>query len=189
MRYVFPLEKGALLATNKLDVVFDPAIDCAGKYSGTCSTGAARPTPGFRTLLRANYKSGPLRLSPELNYVGELDLSVDSGPNQRGTQKGTHVGQKGSAIDGAVNHHRRGQRVTAQGGHEGGGLPVAVRHGGDAALPAGCAAARRGHTGAGPRLVEKDQACVIPARLLLPPFTACLLHVVALLLAGVQRFF
>lgn len=32
MRYVFPLEKGALLATNKLDVVFDPAIDCAGRW-------------------------------------------------------------------------------------------------------------------------------------------------------------
>ena len=65
-----------------------PAIDCAGKYSGTCSTGAARPTPGFRSLLRVNYVSGPLRLSPEMNYVGELDLSVDSGPNQRGTQDG-----------------------------------------------------------------------------------------------------
>jgi len=63
-----------------------PAIDCAGKYSGTCSSGAVRPTPGFRSLLRASWKSGPLRLSPELNWIGELDLSEDSGPNQRGTQ-------------------------------------------------------------------------------------------------------
>ena len=63
-----------------------PAIDCAGKYSGTCSSGAIRPTPGFRSLLRFNWVSGPLRLSPEMNYIGELELSEDSGPNQRGTQ-------------------------------------------------------------------------------------------------------
>ena len=56
------------------------------KYSGTCSSGAIRPAPGFRSLLRFNYKSGPLRLSPEMNYIGELELSEDSGPNQRGTQ-------------------------------------------------------------------------------------------------------
>ncbi len=62
--------------------------DCAGKYSGTCSSGAVRPTPGFRSLLRFNYTSGPLRLSPEMNYVGELELADNSGPNARGTQKG-----------------------------------------------------------------------------------------------------
>ena len=27
-----------------------------------------------------------MRLSPEMNYIGELDLADDSGPNQRGTQ-------------------------------------------------------------------------------------------------------
>jgi len=63
-----------------------PAIDCAGKYSGTCSSGGVRPAPGFRGLLRATYASGPLTLSPEMNYIGELDLAVNSGPNERGTQ-------------------------------------------------------------------------------------------------------
>ncbi|MDJ0939034.1 MAG: TonB-dependent receptor [Woeseiaceae bacterium] len=73
--------------TNETQVLASlPAIDCAGKYSGTCSSGAVRPTPGFRTLLRLNWQSGPLRLSPEMNYIGELELSDDSGPNQRGTQ-------------------------------------------------------------------------------------------------------
>lgn len=73
--------------TNETQVVPSlPAIDCAGKYSGTCSSGPVRPTPGFRSLLRMNWQSGPLRLSPELNYIGELELSSDSGPNQRGTQ-------------------------------------------------------------------------------------------------------
>jgi outer membrane receptor protein involved in Fe transport len=64
-----------------------PAIDCAGKYSGTCSTGGIRPQAGNRTLLRASYTSGRFQLKPELNYVGELELSDDSGPNQRGTQE------------------------------------------------------------------------------------------------------
>ncbi|MGB5347774.1 MAG: TonB-dependent receptor [Woeseia sp.] len=65
-----------------------PAIDCAGKYSGTCSSGPVRPTPGFRSLLRATWASGSLRLSPEMTYIGELELSSNSAPNQRGTQEG-----------------------------------------------------------------------------------------------------
>jgi outer membrane receptor protein involved in Fe transport len=73
--------------TNETQVLPSlPAIDCAGRYSGTCSSGGVRPTPGFRSLLRFNYRSGPLRLSPELNYIGELELSKDSTPNERGTQ-------------------------------------------------------------------------------------------------------
>jgi iron complex outermembrane recepter protein len=63
-----------------------PAVDCAGRYSGTCSSGPVRVEPGFRSLLRANYRSGPLRLSPEISYIGELKLSKDSPPNQNGTQ-------------------------------------------------------------------------------------------------------
>lgn len=65
-----------------------PAIDCAGRYSGTCSTGSIRPGPEFRSLLRFSYASGPLHLSPEVNYIGELKLSTDSGPNENGTQEG-----------------------------------------------------------------------------------------------------
>jgi outer membrane receptor protein involved in Fe transport len=63
-----------------------PAIDCAGRYSGTCSSGAVRPDPDFRSLLRVNYRSGPLRLSPEISYIGDLALAKDSGPNERGNQ-------------------------------------------------------------------------------------------------------
>jgi iron complex outermembrane receptor protein len=78
--------------TNETQVLPSlPAIDCAGKYSGTCSSGPVRPTPGFRSLLRASWTSGPLRLSPEINYIGELELSDDSGPNQRGTQEAWYL--------------------------------------------------------------------------------------------------
>ena len=63
-----------------------PPVDCAGRYSGTCSSGPVRPDPGFRSLLRLNYRSGPLRLSPEVNYIGSLKLSEDSPPNENGKQ-------------------------------------------------------------------------------------------------------
>ncbi|MFN2329163.1 MAG: TonB-dependent receptor domain-containing protein [Chromatocurvus sp.] len=73
--------------TNETQVLPSlPAIDCAGRYSGTCSSGPVRPDPDFRSLLRFNYRSGPLRLSPEINYIGDLKLSEDSRPNENGTQ-------------------------------------------------------------------------------------------------------
>lgn len=64
-----------------------PVIDCAGYYAGTCSSGPIRPTPGFRGLLRVNWTSGPLRLSPEMNYVGKMKLHPDANPNEVGTQE------------------------------------------------------------------------------------------------------
>ena len=64
-----------------------PVLDCAGYYAGTCSSGPIRPSPGFRGLLRVNWTSGPLRLSPEMNYVGSLKLHPDANPNEVGTQE------------------------------------------------------------------------------------------------------
>ena len=64
-----------------------PVIDCAGYYAGTCSSGPIRPSPGFRGLLRVNWTSGPVRLSPEMNYVGSLKLHPDANPNEVGTQE------------------------------------------------------------------------------------------------------
>jgi outer membrane receptor protein involved in Fe transport len=67
-----------------------PTTDCAGFYSGTCSTGAIRPTPAFRSILRASYSTGPLTISPEVNYVGELALHESSRKNENGTQEGLY---------------------------------------------------------------------------------------------------
>ena len=78
---------GSWQFTNEIQVLqTSPALDCAGKYSGACSRGATRPSPNFRGLLRANWNSGPLTLSPEMNYVGQLELSDTSGPLEVGTQ-------------------------------------------------------------------------------------------------------
>jgi len=78
---------GSWQFTNEVQVLQStPALDCAGKYSGACSRGATRPSPNFRGLLRVNWNSGPLTLSPEMNYVGQLELSETSGPLEVGTQ-------------------------------------------------------------------------------------------------------
>ena len=78
---------GSWQFTNEIQVLqSSPALDCAGKYSGACSRGATRPSPNFRGLLRVNWNSGPLTLSPEMNYVGQLELSETSGPLEVGTQ-------------------------------------------------------------------------------------------------------
>ena len=78
---------GSWQFTNQNQVLQStPALDCAGKYSGQCSRGATRPSPNFRGLLRVNWNSGPLNLSPEMNVVGKLDLSETSGPLEVGTQ-------------------------------------------------------------------------------------------------------
>ena len=78
---------GSWQFTNEIQVLQStPALDCAGKYSGACSRGATRPSPNFRGLLRVNWNSGPLTLSPEMNYVGQLELSETSGPLEVGTQ-------------------------------------------------------------------------------------------------------
>ena len=65
-----------------------PSTDCAGFYSGTCSTGAIRPTAAFRSILRATYATGPFKISPEVTYVGRLALHESSRKNENGTQEG-----------------------------------------------------------------------------------------------------
>ena len=69
------------------------------------------------------------------------------------------IGKKALAVDGAVEDAGRGDPVVAQRGQEGGGLPVAVRHGSPrpAAAPLAAAVAP-GHVGLGPGLVDEDQA-------------------------------
>jgi len=62
-----------------------PVIDCAGKYSGTCSGDGVRITPDFRGLFRANWHSGPLQIVTEVSIIGDLELAPNAIPNQNGT--------------------------------------------------------------------------------------------------------
>jgi outer membrane receptor protein involved in Fe transport len=62
-----------------------PVIDCAGRYSGTCSGDGVRITPDFRGLLRTMWNTGPLSLVAELSIVGDLELARNAIPNENGT--------------------------------------------------------------------------------------------------------
>ena len=62
-----------------------PVIDCAGRYSGTCSGDGVRITPDFRGLFRTMWNSGPLSLVAELSIVGDLKLAPNAIRNENGT--------------------------------------------------------------------------------------------------------
>ena len=62
-----------------------PELECAGRYGSSCSADALRISPGFRSLVRANWRSGNLRITPELRYVGRLKQAVGAFPNENGT--------------------------------------------------------------------------------------------------------
>ncbi|HKU17255.1 MAG TPA: TonB-dependent receptor [Steroidobacteraceae bacterium] len=62
-----------------------PVIDCAGRYSGTCSGDGVRITPDFRGLFRSIWSTGPLSLVAELSIIGDLKLAPNAIPNQNGT--------------------------------------------------------------------------------------------------------
>ncbi len=62
-----------------------PVIDCAGRYSGTCSGDGVRITPDLRGLFRTMWNTGPLSVVAELSYIGDLELARNAIPNQNGT--------------------------------------------------------------------------------------------------------
>jgi hypothetical protein len=76
-----------------------------------------------------------------------------------------------------------------QPGDEGGGVPMAVRYGGDAAFAARGASVAPGHVRRRPSFIQKDQLRDVQSRLGGLPLTPCGLHVGALVLAGVQGVF
>lgn len=65
-------------------------------------------------------------------------------------------GSEGGAIDRAVQHEGRHDPVVAQPGQEGERLPMAVWHLGKIGLTARAPAARAGHVGFYPRLIDED---------------------------------
>jgi outer membrane receptor protein involved in Fe transport len=62
-----------------------PIIDCAGRYGGTCSSDSIRITPDLSGLIRATFASGPLSVSVQGNYLGNLKLASNAARNQNGT--------------------------------------------------------------------------------------------------------
>ena len=72
-----------------------------------------------------------------------------------------------------------------QPGNEGGGVPMSVRHRGDAPFTTRGVSVAPCHVRRRPRFIQKDQLCAVQRWLGCLPLTPCGLHVGALLLAGV----
>ena len=79
--------------------------------------------------------------------------------------------------------------MAAQGGDKGGRLPIAERRRTDASSASGGTAMASRHVGRGPGLVNKCKLVEVHRRLRFTPCAPRRPHVLALLLAGVQRFF
>ena len=56
------------------------SIECAGLFSGPCSSDSVRLTPDFRAVMSASWRSGPALLRAEMQYIGDFSLSPLSGP-------------------------------------------------------------------------------------------------------------
>jgi len=99
------------------------------------------------------------------------------------------VGGEGLGIHRTFHQEGRVDPVTAQGGDKGGGLPMTVWQGTQAAVTSGTAPIVAGHDGVQARFVQKDQLPGIPVWLLAPPPLPSSLNVGPILLGGARRFF
>ena len=106
-----------------------------------------------------------------------------------GTQNLLDVEKKGFAVDRPLDEPWSGDAIVAQGGHEGHGLPAAVRHLGFDALTARCPAPQRRHIGFGPGLIDEHQPSGIDPIPILGPLRSPPGDIGTVLLGGNQRLF
>ena len=99
------------------------------------------------------------------------------------------IGAEAFAVDRAVEQAGRVDAVVAQGGEERRGLPLALRDLVDEALSLRRPAAKPGHVGLGPRLVDEDQTPGIDAALIGSPARAMAAYVRTILLARDEGLF
>jgi hypothetical protein len=95
--------------------------------------------------------------------------------------------KEGFAIDRALDEPWSGDAIVAQGGHEGHGLPAAMRHLGFEALAARSPAPQRRHLC--PGLVDEHQPSWIDPILILGPLRPPTGDIGTILLGGDQRLF
>ena len=108
---------------------------------------------------------------------------------QRRNQNLLDVEKEGLAVDRSLDEPRSGDAIVAQSGHEGHGLPAAVRHLGFEALTARRPAPQRRHIGLGPGLVDEHQPSGIDPIPILGPLRPPAGDIGTILLGGNQRLF
>lgn len=129
-------------------------------------------------------------LADALDLVGREVVHDDNISSFQG--RGEHlfdISLEGNPVHRAVDDQGRGDLVAAQGGDEGGCLPMAMRYGGDQAFAALGAAPPARHIGLGPGFIDEYQPAWIKCWLHLFPEGSRLGDVAALLLGGVRGFF
>jgi len=108
---------------------------------------------------------------------------------QAGTEDVFQVSRENIGIDGTFHQERGFDVLVAQGGEEGGGLPMPIRDGAGATLPSGAAPVKAGHFGVQACFIDKHQLAHIPVRLLLTPAPPGCFDIRPILLGGARRFF
>lgn len=129
------------------------------------------------------------RFSDTGHLVAEIVEHNDISRLQRGTQELLDIGKKDLAVHRPIGKHRCGQFPVPQGGHEGRRFPVAERRGSDTAPTLGSTSIVPRHVGRDPCFIKKHEPFQLPPWRRLSPCAPRSLHVLALLLAGVQSFF
>ena len=120
---------------------------------------------------------------------GEIVTDDDVAGREFGAEDFAQIGQEGGTVHRAIQQPRSGQPVMTQRGDEGGALPMAVRHGTQAALPAFTAPIQTAHLGVEPGFIQEDEAAVVPGSALILPTQTGGLNIRTILLGGAQRFF
>jgi hypothetical protein len=92
-------------------------------------------------------------------------------------------------VHGSIYHHGSGQLMATQASDKGRRLPIAEGCRTDASSASGSTAMASRHVGRGSGLVNKYKLLDVHCRLRFTPCAPRRLHVLPLLLAGVQRFF
>ena len=95
---------------------------------------------------------------PDLLVAAEIVENHHVAWPQAWNQKALDIQAEECAVDGPVDHPGRLDPVMAQGGDEGQGAPMPVRHTGHEPLAARPPSAQRRHVSLDPGLVQKDQA-------------------------------
>ena len=88
---------------------------------------------------------------------GQIVHHDDVARPERGCENLPHVEIERRSVHGAVEHHGRGHPGGSESADEGRGLPMAMRHGSDAAGAARGSAVAARHLGRGARFVDEHQ--------------------------------
>ena len=130
------------------------------------------------------------RLFDAMDLVsGQIVHDYDVAWPQLGNERLFDIGEKGLPVHRAVEDHGRSNAVVTQPGGEGGGFPMAMRHGGAASLAPGRTAVKARHLGVRGGLVDEDDPRRIEVELSFKPRLARRVHRAAALFGGMRRLF